>query len=713
MTADTGLGGRLLLADDDERNRDMLSQGLTRHGYQVATVTGGRQALAALERERFDLLLLDVMMPDMSGLDVLEELRHRDAAGQPPVILVTARTQTEDMVTGLTLGASDYVIKPVDLRVLLARIRTQLARCRAEQALRESEERFALAIQGTNDGVWDWKVPSGEVFYSPRWQSILGYDGDCPPTLEAWLARIHPDDAARVSAELDHHLRGGSAHLESEHRVRLGSGGHRWVLARGLAVRDRHGTAVRMAGSLTDITEGKVADALTGMPNRALFVDRVDRLLDYSRRVPEFQIAVLFVDLDRFKNINDSMGHAAGDDLLVQASRRLEQMVRTGDTVARFGPAIERGHQRVAGHAVARLGGDEFAVLVSGVSQPEDAMRVAERIVQAFSDPFDVEGQAVFVTTSIGIALSASGYRRAEDMLRDADIALYRAKTGGRSRYALFDVRMREQIMDRVQLESDMRRAIERHELVLQYQPILSLADRKVRGFEALLRWRHPSRGMLPPCDFSPLAEETGTVVSMGYWVLGEVCRQLSEWAAAGVAIDELVIAINLSSRHLLVPDIVERLAGIVTEHGINPAIIELELTETSVMTNPEAARTVFERLKAFGFRLAIDDFGTGYSSLSYLQRFRVDRLKIDRSFLTNSEAPTETGIIRTIVDLARNLQMEVVAEGVERPSQLDQLTAMQCDFGQGFLFSRPVDPDPLEQLLLDGSPLAPLSAAS
>ena len=505
----TAAPSTLLLVDDDEMNRDMLGRRLERSGYRIVMAEDGPQALALIGQQPPDLILLDTMMPGMSGLEVLRQVRCEYPAERLPIIMVTAKTESEDVVEALDLGANDYVTKPVDMAVALARIRTQLARRSAERALSESEERYALALRGTNDGLWDWKVGTNEAFFSPRWRTIMGVDGRDSVNgngLDVWFRQIHAEDIDRVKAELDDHLRGRTPHFESEHRVQVPAGGYRWVLARGLAVADADGHSARIAGSVSDITEGKVADALTALPNRVLFLDRLGRLLEHSRRVPQFQFAVLFLDLDRFKNVNDSLGHPAGDQLLIQVSRRLEQSLRSCDTVARL-DYPDSGRSRVASNTLARFGGDEFAIILSGIHHPSDATRVADRINQALRGPFMLEGQEVFITASMGITLSKTGYANAGEMLRDADTALYRAKAAGRGRYDVFDAAMREQVTQRLQIETDLRHALDRDEFVVFYQPIITLAGGTVKGLEALLRWQHPAKGMIQPDGFIPIAE--------------------------------------------------------------------------------------------------------------------------------------------------------------------------------------------------------------
>jgi PAS domain S-box-containing protein len=680
----------ILVVDDEEMNRDMLGRRLQRAGYSAVLAADGTEALAVLDRQPIDLVLLDIMMPGLSGHEVLRRVRDSSCHSHMPVILVTARAATEDVVEGLELGADDYITKPIDFAVALARIRTQLARRRAEVALFESEERYALAVQGTNDGVWDWGVATGRFYCSPRWKTIMGYgENDEIQSVDGWFQRVHPDDGARVRGELDEHVQGHTEHLESEHRIRCGES-YRWILVRGRAVRDGDGTAIRVAGSVTDITEGKVADALTGLPNRVLFNDRLGRLFEYARRVPEFQFAVLFLDLDRFKNVNDSLGHRAGDALLVQTARRLERNLRSSDSVSRL-PAGEGATPSVAGHTLARFGGDEFAIILGGVRHPTDATRVADRIGRSLAEGYQLEGQEVFVSASIGIALSVTGYDRPEDMLRDADTALYRAKAAGRGRYELFDNAMREQVVQRLQLETDLRHAVRRNEFVVHYQPIIALASGSVIGLEALVRWQHPTRGLLLPAEFIPAAEETGLILPIGAWVIEEVCRQIADWRERHGGDMQPVVSINLSVKQLLVPDFVEKTTETIDAARVPHDQIEFEITETVLMTDPEGMRATAERLKAFGFRITIDDFGTGYSSLSYLQRFPVDRLKLDRSFLEEVGSQVEAqAIMESVVLLADHLKLEVVAEGIETSAQLQQVQSLNCPFGQGFLFARP-----------------------
>ena len=684
---------RLLIVDDNEMNRDMLARRLARKGYEIALAENARQLLQRVEQEGVDLVLLDIEMPEISGLDALKTLREAYSPIELPVIMVTAKNQSEDIVKALDMGANDYLTKPIDFPVAVARIGTQLSHKRAQEALRESEERYALAAQGANDGLWDWNVLTNFVHYSPRWKAMLGcQEGEVGGTPEEWFDRIHDADRERVKQEIVAHQKGLTPHFESENRMLHKDGSFRWMLSRGLAVRDASGKTLRMAGSQTDITEGKVSDPLTGLPNRLLFIDRLGRVIKHAKRRKDHIFAVLFLDLDGFKMINDSVGHLIGDQLLLGVANRLEKCLRSTDTVARLGESF----------TVARLGGDEFTVLLDDLKDPNDAKRAAERLMKALTAPFVLGGKEVFTSVSIGIALSNPAYEQPEDILRDADTAMYRAKSLGKARFEVFDADMRASVMARLQLETDLRRALERQEFRNFYQPIVSLASGKIAGFEALLRWEHPTRGLLGPEEFIAVAEETGLIRELGWWNLREACRQISDWKAHPDADPDLIISVNLSVKQFLQPNLVSDIKGLLRELAFPPESLKLEITESTVMGDPSAAVEMLLQMKALGIRLAIDDFGTGYSSLSYLHRFPLDTLKIDRSFISGMcEGGEGMEIARTIMPLANNLRLDVVAEGVETMEQVAFLKKLHCKFAQGFYFSKPLAPEDAAALLM------------
>jgi diguanylate cyclase (GGDEF)-like protein/PAS domain S-box-containing protein len=510
-----------------------------------------------------------------------------------------------------------------------------------------------------------------------------------------YFAEDHAAKALRDEQEI---LSTGRPLVGLEEKETKPDGGTRWVSTTKLPLRDRSGAIVGTFGISRDITARKLAegqlerqafyDSLTGLPNRALFMNRLQHLFHRARRTPDrLLFAVLYFDLDRFKSVNDSLGHLAGDELLVGISRRLERHMRPSDTLA-------------------RLGGDEFTVLLEDISSEADATRVADRIQQELATSFVLEGHEVFTSASIGIALSLSGYARPEDMLRDADIAMYRAKAAGRSRHQIFDADMHERAMALLRLETELRHAIERGELLAHYQPIIDLESRALLGFEALARWQHPERGLVPPDVFIPVAEETGLVGVIGEMMLKEACAQMKIWQDRYPRTPPLGISVNVSTRQLGHAGMVEQVARIIRETGLAPGSLTLELTESTLMQNLKAGVGVIRQLRDMSVHVHVDDFGMGYSSLAYLQDLPVDTLKVDRSFVSAMEGkPQQTAIVRAIVGLARNLGMDVIAEGVETDAQADTLLTLRCSTGQGFLFSRPLPAAEAERLITDGLP--------
>jgi diguanylate cyclase (GGDEF)-like protein/PAS domain S-box-containing protein len=681
----------LLIVDDDAMNRDLMMRRLMRRGFDASQASNGRGALDWIQTHPVDLVLLDVEMPDMNGVEVLGILRQTYTPAQLPIIMVTGKSSSDDVVAALAAGANDYVTKPIDFPVVLARIQTQLSRKHAEEALRESEERYALAARGANDGLWDWDLLSNKTYYSPRWKSQLGWEeheiGNDP---DEWFKRIHPDDVDRVRADIASHLEEQTPHYEDEYRVLHRDGNYLWMLGRGIAVRNGEGKAYRMAGSQTDITRGKVVDVLTGLPNRVLFMDRLSRSFERARRRKDKTFALIFLDLDSFKLINDSLGHLIGDQLLVAIAARLEATVRTTDSIARFGK----------NHTIARLGGDEFTILLEDITSARDVIRIAERISADLAIPFAVAGQELFPTASIGIALYNTSYQLPEEMLRDADIAMYSAKALGKGRCEIFDANMRANTIARLQLETELRRGIERREFENYYQVIVNLNTGKICGFEALVRWRHATRGIVSPGEFIPVAEETGLIVPLGQWVLQSACQQMRIWQARYKSEPPLLISVNLSARHFLQTDLVQQCRAVLYETQLSNSSLSLEVTESAMMPDPENAIELMNQLKGLGIKISLDDFGTGYSSLSYLHRFPLDSLKIDRSFVSRIMEDDE--IVRTIITLGRNLGLRVIAEGIETIEQVAKLRELGCEFGQGYYFSVPVNAQEATDLLAE-----------
>ncbi len=517
-----------------------------------------------------------------------------------------------------------------------------------------------------------------------------------------FLSVTHPDDLPAAMSNIGQLLKGKAHSSKMEKRYVHKLGHEVWVHWSVSLVRDPYIKSVHLIFQVQDITDRKLAeqqlhhdafhDALTGLPNRALFMDHLKLAIARSRRNVQTMFAVIYLDLDRFKVINDSLGHTIGDQLLVGMADRLKTNLRPGDTVA-------------------RLGGDEFVILIEDITDEKEAVQVAERIQKELTEPFNLSGREVFTTVSLGIAPSSTGYERAEDILRDADTAMYRAKSLGKSRYEIFDKAMHARAINLLQMETDLRRACEREEFLIHYQPIVALEDFRLRGFEALVRWNHPERGYISPMDFIPVAEETGLIAQVGEFVLREACRQMQRWQAAYPLDRPLWISINLSSKQFSQGALIAKIANILRETNVNPQCVKLEITESVVMENIETATDMLRQMRALGVQLAIDDFGTGYSSLSYLHRFPIDTLKIDRSFVTRMTENSENAeIVRTIVVLAQNLGMDVVAEGVETNEQLVLLQKLGCENGQGYFFSKPVNSDGAGRIIAEtyGSLISP-----
>jgi diguanylate cyclase (GGDEF)-like protein/PAS domain S-box-containing protein len=567
-------------------------------------------------------------------------------------------------------------------------------RRRSEEAMRQSQGRYALAVAGANDGIWDWDFPANCVFYSTRWKSMLGLSEDEVSTSsDEWFNRIHPDDVERVKADLDMHLTGRSELFCSEFRMRHKNQQYRWMLSRGVAVFDAAGKPLRAAGSQTDITDRRMAeeqmrhdalyDTLTGLSNRALVMNRIAHRMTRARRTDDSMFAVIFIDLDRFKNINDSLGHDAGDKLLIAVAGRLGTAIRDVDTLSRAEP-----------DEVARLGGDEFVVLLDTIRTPADAVRVCQRIQDALSEPYTINGQKVRTSASLGVAISSGNYERAADILRDADTALYSAKNSGRGNFRIFHPDMHASAMRRVWMENELRQAIDRKQLSIVYQPILALDTGKMIEVEALLRWQHPEHGMIPPTEFIALAEETGLIFSLGHWVLREACQQMKRWQTEVPELACTAVGVNVSCSQFARRDTREAVVHALKESGLEAKYLKLEITETAVMDKVIPAIAELTALREIGVQFHLDDFGTGYSSLGYLHQMPIEALKIDRSFVTTIGSDrTGTSIVQAIIALAHSMNMRVIAEGVENDLQLTKLTSLGCDYAQGYHFAKPLSP--------------------
>jgi diguanylate cyclase (GGDEF)-like protein/PAS domain S-box-containing protein len=682
-TAAIAAGETLLIVDDIEDNRNLLRRRLDRRGYTVIEAASGPDALALLAEREVSLALLDVTMPEMDGFELLRRIRTIRTRAELPVIMVTARNQSDDILEALSGQASDYITKPIDFALLFSRVEVHLGRMRAERALRDSEERFALAVKACNDGIWDWDLRTNELYLSPRWKELIGFaDDELPSALDSWLGRIHPEDRPRVDSAIAATREGASLHLAVEHRVLHRDGSYRWMLARGVGQRSA-GVTMRLTGSQTDLTDRKLVDPVTGLPNRAVFQQKLAAAERADNGRGDTSFALLLCNLDRFKLVNDSFGLSLGDQALTAMGRLLRDSVRDVGFLA-------------------HLGGDEFAVLVTASCAPAEALQLGDAILEMLRAPLLIGGETIEISASIGIALSTG--EGGEAALRDAQVALRRAKEGGGGKAELFEPKMHKDARQRLDLERDLRQAIRGGDLVPNFQPIVSLTDGRIVGFEALARWdRGGGKGMVAPAEFIPVAEETGLIRSVDQHILARACAEARRWHHGHDS--GPFVSVNLSAKQVGDPGLVAATLEQIKEHGLKPRDIKLEITESAIMNDPDAAAAVMAELVSHGVGLAIDDFGTGYCSLAYLHRFPADTLKIDRYFVSQMDGGAHgLGIVSAIIDLAHGLGMAVVAEGIETAAQRDALRHLGCDYGQGFLFSRPVAADVAAKLLQESA---------
>ena len=695
---------RVLVVDDDLTARLLAFQALGQEGLDVLVAEEGITALQIFQEQQPDIVLMDVEMPGLNGFDVCRQLRGMPCGKFVPILMATGQDDVESVRAAYDAGATDFVTKPFNWKILGHRLRYMIRASNTTEQLHElqkSEARLGNAQRIARMGNWEWNLKSGELYWSEQMYTLLGYKrGSEKASFRSFLNQIPVAERCQIRHWLKSLLQCRESGYSSgiNHVVR--QNGFDLLSVQHLAevFCNSRGEVELISGTMLDVTELKKAqeqvlqlarfDSLTGLSNRSVFRERVQLAMEQADR-HGYLGAVLFLDLDNFKRINDTFGHGMGDLLLKEVAKRLNSSVRSTD-------AVNMGQ---ATSLVARFGGDEFTVLLPEVNQVKDAELVARRILESIGHSIDLAGHEVVVTPSIGIAIFPHHGEDVDNLMKNVDAAMYYVKHAGKNNYELFVKSMNVVAERRLSLESNLRRAIDDKELSLNYQPQIDMQTGRIVGVEALLRWHSKELGFVSPVEFIPVAEETGLITPIGEWVMREACAQARQWQLEGLP--QVRMAINLSVRQFAKQDLEKLVNEVLLDSGLPVNCLELEITENMLMDDVEGSVETLHRLKALGVQLAIDDFGTGYSSLSYLKRFPIDRLKVDRSFITHvTSDPGDASVTQAIIAVAHNLGLSVTAEGVEEQSQLAFLKDHDCEEVQGYLFSRPLPADDLAQLL-------------
>lgn len=689
----------VLVIDDDPFFRRLVRDNLEEIGLEVYEATDAVSGLAAIGVHAPDIVLLDVVMPGISGFEACRQARQLPNMQFCPIVMLTSLEDMDSVTQAYEVGATDFVSKPINWPLLQHRVRFILKAAESFRSVMKSDLQMANAQRISSIGSWEWNVKADTMSWSNEMYRICGVrPGTYGKNYQSFLALVHPADRLQVEAAVRAALGQGPPY-DLEYRLLLPDGTERPVHGKGDVVFDLDGKAISMSGMLQDITQRKLAqerihylanyEALTDLPNRNLLEDRLLQAITQAKR-NSARITVLCFDLDGFKFVNDSYGHAVGNSLLKKLAVRLKAAVRESDTVA-------------------RLGGDEFALIFPGLVDNRDVMRSVQRVLGLFAEPFIVDLRAIHVTASIGVCLYPDDGENVDALLKHADVAVYEAKQSGRNCFKFYAQEMGRRIEQYVEMENALRVALEQHQFEVYYQPKVNLRSGKYSGVEALIRWNHPQNGMIQPGTFISLAEKTGLIGPIGEWVMRTACAQAKQWHDMGF--DDISVAVNLSAHQFSHQNVANLVSSVLADTGLAPQYLELELTESMLMSDSDSMLTALRDIKAIGVTLALDDFGTGYSSLAYLKRFPIDVIKIDRGFVRNiTTDPNDASLTKTIVLMAKSLKMKTVAEGVETQGQLGYLSAIKCDVVQGFYFSKPVNAAALTKMLREqmGHPIVP-----
>ena len=694
---------KILVIEDDPTCLELTCDAMREAGYDVVEAADGQRGVELVDVHLPDLILLDIHMPQMSGFDVCKELRRRAAIDHIPILILTGSIDTDSIREAYDLGVTDFITKPVDFYILVQRVRYVLRAKAMGDDLRDSERRLAKVQKIAKLHHWEWDFETDEVVFSEDVDELLGIPRQgVPGTIGEFVDFIHPEDREKFLAGARLSPSAVAESCASEYRIITPNGSERVVRQHVEANPPRRGIGFRIFGTLQDVTERRVAerkirhlayyDDVTGLPNRSCIRSVLDSSLRAAKR-NDFHAAVLFLDLDNFKRINDSLGHNSGDQLLKDVAERLRDSLRGSNQWVFASDFGEHHEDLVPDSVVSRLGGDEFVILLNRVERLGDVAAVAERVSQSVAEPFTLAGNEVRVTASIGISVFPLHGETAEDLLQHADSAMYHAKELGRNVVHSYSHELGDRAHKRFLIETDLRRALERDELLIYYQPKVNVRTGKLTGVEALVRWSHPKLGIVPPNDFIEIAEETRLIIPMGAWVLDRACRDLHEMHVAGF--DDLTVAVNVSGVQFHRDDLVATAMAALGRHGISAKNVELELTESILVERTDRTVDRLNQLKAFGFAISIDDFGTGYSSLSYLKRFPLTSLKIDQSFVRDiMKSEDDAALVDATIALARSLRLKTIAEGVEGEREVKFLAERGCDEAQGYHWSKPLPKD-------------------
>ncbi len=692
---------RVLIIENNEKTQLIARETLRKNNLSVIEAYNSQQAIEYSREYQPDLIILNIHIPNEDGYALCAKLRQLSNDAYPPIFIITQHNDIDAIQLAYEAGATDFITTPINWLILHQRIKYMLRSSNAYRKLQRNKNRLARAQRISNLGDWSWDYQSDFFTVSNEVFRLHGLEEQEINDIDVLLQNVHIDDKEATLKTFNNAINSCLSY-ELEYTVNFAGNQRRIIAAQGKAEFNHKNIPVFIAGTFQDITsrkeaENKIAslayfDGLTGLPNRQLFLDTLEDNLELAKRHNRI-FALLFIDLDNFKRINDTLGHTVGDQLLESISFRLKQSLRRSDRLSRAGREYKE-------HNLARLGGDEFVILLTDIERNRDIATVSQRIIDNVSKPLTLKENEVLVTPSIGIAVYPNDGEDAETLLQNADIAMYNAKTGGRNNYQFYASQMNEKAAERLQLEEHLRKAIERNELEVYYQPQLDLHDDKIIAVEALLRWFSPKLGMVSPVRFIPVAEETGLIMELGKWVIHQACRQITKWHNEGI--ENIKISINLSGIQFMQNDLVEQLENIFDYYETPTHLIELELTESVIMDNSNNTIETLQKIKNLGCSLAIDDFGTGYSSLSYLKQFPLDALKIDKSFIKDIRSdPNDVAIIQAIIVMAHALDLKVIAEGVESSSQSEFLLQNECDIIQGYLLSKPISAEEITTLLL------------